>query len=1199
MPDARESKNTRADKIRTLRYIRDNSLQTTSMGRWPPGDGTLVSQADPDAILASGTVPGQPLQGGAGHQPPEPPPWALDAEEARRLDALDRYEAVGTPPEPEFDRIVRLAAGMFDAEVAVLGLVDEHQVWLKARCGTMLDRQPRGGSFCGQVVLSSAACVVMDPQSHPGLAAEREPLGRALAFCAGVPVTGPEGERVGALCIMDSAARDAFSAVDAAALVDLAAIASQQLEHRRQTLALERMNQRTARTDTLLHAVAEAATCDQALASVLTRLCDDHGAAAGSIWTLARPDNVLRAVSRSPRGRTPASSHFERLQPSGMRPGNSIIAEAALSGTPRAVRFAGVSDLRRYPMVKAAMENGLRSLVIQPLRVSGERFAVTLAFDRDRSDLDLVLADVGSLVDTIRPVLHRKLAEEQAYLLSTALDRANDAVVITEPQPEQLGGPRIVYANASFCRATGRAAHEVVGQPARVLLPGDAEADTQRRFDEALRGAAPARTELELCRKDGTRYWVETDVTPIADPGGGHSHWISIQRDVTGRRRADQARKEREASNRTLFEQSPMPTLLFDRDSLRFLDANGAAVRQYGWSRQQFLQMSLHDVQAPDEQPAFRNLIAAEQTLEIAGRPWTHFRADGSSIQVMVASHALTYAGEDAIMAVLQDVTEVEAARRAMQDANLRLADLASQLQARTSELTEAHRLARLGTWRRMTGAAASVWSDEMHEIIGVPKSAGPPNYEVFLDRVHPEDQGPVRAMQDAAAAQLTPGQVDFRVLLPGGGVRHCRLDARPILDADGAMRGLYGYCQDITAHKQTELALLRSEKLKSIGQLTGGIAHDFNNLLTVVTLNLEEALESLAPDEPLQDILQPAMHAALRGADLTQQLLSYARRAALRPEQVRLSTFFRNLQPLLTRTIGKAYDLQLRLHHDGLAYVDPAQLENAIINLVINARDATPNGGVIQVSTALATVAPPGMLAKSVLKAGLDTDVPEELAPGRHLVVRVADSGTGIPPDVLARVFEPFFTTKDVGRGSGLGLSMVYGFAKQSGGLATIASEPGAGTTVRLFLPLVQPAGGAQPAPAPSWRQQGLRVLVVDDEPELLSAAARMMSGMGLEVTVAPTAEQAAAMLHGPGRFDLLFSDVRLPGPVDGLKLAEQARAKGVGVLLTSGYTDHSAAALEAAGGQAPGDAGFLAKPYTRQALQAALAAALGPASP
>ena len=1117
----------------------------------------------------------------------------LDTAEARRLDALDSFEVAGTSPEPEFDRIARLAARLMGAPVATVCLVDERWVWVKGRAGTDISGQPRAGSLCAAALVSSDVTVLLNVT--PQRAHRTKAFDAQFGFFAAAPILAPGGIAIGALCVMDPRSRTSVAEEDTAGLADLAALVSQQLEHRRRTIALDRVNQRTVWTAELMHAVAHAPTGHQALASVLARLCQHHGAATGCVWTLTRPNDLMRELCRETAS-PELDSHFDLMRQVSLVPGNSIVAEAMLAGTPRAVRFAGVADLRRYPLTASAQRHGLQCQVIHPVHVSGERFAIALTFGMDRTDLDVVLDDLGSLDDTIRAALYRKVTEGHMHLLSTALDRANDAVLITEALPNDKGGPRIAYANASFLRATGYQASEVVGQSPRLLLPHDAAAPAQPDAHQPdADWVAPARIEAEQCRKDGSRYWVEMDVTPIAG-GPGQRRWVSIQRDVTARIQADQARKEREVSNRTLFEELPMPTLVFDRRSLRFLDVNDAAVRQYGWSRADFLAMSLPDVQVNDEQPAFGTLIAANRDLDIARRSWTHLRADGSHMQVTVASHALTYAGEDAMMAVLQDVTEIEAARRAMQGANLRLADLAAQLQARTTELTEAHRMARLGTWRWQLGAAEAVWCEEMHEIVGIPKSWGPPTQAAFMARIHPEDRAAVIAVEEAACAKRLAGQTDFRIMLVGGGVRHCRLDARPVLDEAGAVTALYGYCQDISDRKQAELALLRSEKLKSIGQLTGGIAHDFNNLLTVVTLNLEEALDSLAPDEPLHDILQPAMHAALRGAELTRHLLSYARRATLRPERVRMSAFFRNLQPMLSRTIGRSYDLQIRLGHDGAAFVDPAQLENAIINLVINARDAMPDGGCIQVSTALTAVGPVAGRHAQYDAAGT---LPDDLPAGDYLVIRVADHGTGIPADVLPRVFEPFFTTKDVGRGSGLGLSTVYGFARQSGGVATITSEMGAGTSVRLLLPIVPPDDGEgdaadRPQGAP-WQRRGLRALVVDDEADVLAAAGRMLTGMGLQVTLARSVAEAAAHLAGPVSFDLLFSDVRLPGPVDGVRLAAQARERlpAIKVLLTSGFSSHGSAPLEP-GSSLPGGVEFLPKPYTRQVLLAAIAGLL-----
>ena len=423
-----------------------------------------------------------------------------------------------------------------------------------------------------------------------------------------------------------------------------------------------------------------------------------------------------------------------------------------------------------------------------------------------------------------------------------------------------------------------------------------------------------------------------------------------------------------------------------------------------------------------------------------------------------------------------------------------------------------------------------------------------------------------------------TPQHFEYRVVLPDDQVAHLRAEIRPVLDETGCATELFGYSQDISDRKRAEQALLRNESLRALGQLTGGVAHDFNNLLTVVILNLEEATDTLGATDELQEVLAPALHAAVRGAELTSQLLSYARRATLRPERVRPDEFFGALRPLLNRVLGERYELQVLLRHNGgSAMVDPAQLDSAIMNLVINARDAMPHGGGIVLETRSVTLAAgsPGFM--------------DEVTPGRYVVISVSDRGEGIPAHLLARVFEPFFTTKATGKGSGMGLSMVYGFARQSGGHVTIDSVEGQGTTVRLFLP-VAAGPGDEPEleliEATEWSANGLRVLVVEDQESVLRTVTRMLRQLGFNVCPAISADAALDELETGGPFDVLFTDIVLPGVMDGVALAEEIRARSPAtrILLTSGFTEHSLSAND----MVSPDVDFLMKPYKRHDLQA-----------
>ncbi|MCW2240130.1 response regulator [Azospirillum canadense] len=353
-------------------------------------------------------------------------------------------------------------------------------------------------------------------------------------------------------------------------------------------------------------------------------------------------------------------------------------------------------------------------------------------------------------------------------------------------------------------------------------------------------------------------------------------------------------------------------------------------------------------------------------------------------------------------------------------------------------------------------------------------------------------------------------------------------------------------WAEEAERREAAEAALRQSQKLEAIGQLTGGVAHDFNNLLTVIVGNLG-LIERRAnnPDE-VRGMAAAALTAAARGERLTQHLLAFARRQALRPQVVDVNRLVSGLVPLVQRAVGERIAVDLRLAND-LAHcrIDPNQCETALLNLAVNARDAMPDGGRLTIATR---------------NARLDSAA-GELGPGDYVAVVVADTGAGIPPDILPHVFEPFFTTKDVGKGSGLGLSQIYGFARQSGGQAQIESAVGEGTTVTLLLP--QTRERAAVADASLFRSDPLAgkgevVLVVDDDDDVRAIAARSLRDLGYVVVTAPDGPSAVAILQGGQRIDALFSDVVMPNGMSGVALAREARRlrPGIGVLLTSGYT-------------------------------------------
>ena len=381
------------------------------------------------------------------------------------------------------------------------------------------------------------------------------------------------------------------------------------------------------------------------------------------------------------------------------------------------------------------------------------------------------------------------------------------------------------------------------------------------------------------------------------------------------------------------------------------------------------------------------------------------------------------------------------------------------------------------------------------------------------------------------------------------------------------------------------DIRLQHSQRMESIGQLTGGIAHDFNNLLTVVSGNAELLLEDDSIDPAQRPLVEMIAAAAQRGAALTQRLLAFARKQALDPRSVDLNQLVAGLDPMLRRTLGESIQIELALA-DGLwpALVDPGQLENALLNLCLNARDAMPDGGPLTLTTA--------NLHLDVAEAARQGD----LQPGDYVVLTVSDAGQGIAPEHLPRVIEPFFTTKPKGRGTGLGLSMVYGFIKQSAGHLAINSLPGRGTRVALQLPRARPDATAA---APSSAASGIgpdggdeTILLVEDDDAVRQVALAALQSFGYTVLTAANGPAALALLAQRPDVDLLFTDVVMPGGMNGRALADAARQlrPGLPVLYTSGYTEDAIVHQ----GRLDTDAQLLGKPYPRAELARAIRRAL-----
>ncbi len=415
-----------------------------------------------------------------------------------------------------------------------------------------------------------------------------------------------------------------------------------------------------------------------------------------------------------------------------------------------------------------------------------------------------------------------------------------------------------------------------------------------------------------------------------------------------------------------------------------------------------------------------------------------------------------------------------------------------------------------------------------------------------------------------------------------GNQVRHLVVSGRPMLDAQGAISGAVLVYHDATISREIERQLHQSQKLDSIGKLTGGVAHDFNNMLTVISGNTETLVSQLSGQPELQRVARLIDDAAERCAELIQHLLAFARRQPLQPRNVAINSAIADIAKLLRPTLGEQIQIETVLEQGSLtAHIDPSRLTNAVLNMAINARDAMPNGGKLLLETHRV------VLDEAYAQANVD------VRPGPYVMLAVSDTGTGMSAEIQQKAFEPFFTTKEIGKGSGLGLSMVYGFVKQSGGHIKIYSEQGHGTTIKLYLP---PGDGMiETAAAVTPQAQGgaETVFVVEDDTMVRNFVTSQLQALGYKTIAAADGQAALQLIDAGQSFDLLFTDVVIPGGMSGRELADEVakRRPGVKVLYTSGYTDNAIVHH----GKLDEGVMLLTKPYRRNQLAEMIRKALG----
>ncbi|HEY9211365.1 MAG TPA: PAS domain S-box protein, partial [Ancylobacter sp.] len=778
---------------------------------------------------------------------------------------------------------------------------------------------------------------------------------------------------------------------------------------------------------------------------------------------------------------------------------------------------------------------------------------------------------IAIVVETTAKVLAERWAAGERERLRRMFEQAPGFMAM-------LVGPDHVYdlANPAYMQLIGH--RDVLGKTVREALPEVEGQGYFERLDHVFRTGEPyagSALRVELQRSvygQVEERFIDLVYQPVRSQDGTVIGIFSQGIDVTDRVIAEAALRASEAQFRTFAQAMPnhvwtaSPDGRLDWFNDRIYEYSGATHARLaggGWA----------DVVHPDDLQRvvaqWRQAVGSVTTYEIEFRIR---RADGVFRWHLVRAVPIrTATGE--VSRWIGSNTDIEDQRRAAEALANQNLNLEQQVNERTIE--------RDRMWK-LSGDVMAV-SDFQGRVVAVNPAwtllLGWTEAELlgrsFLDMIHPDDHSATLNEM----ARLGQGERTFRFenrfLRKDGS--YCLLSWTAVPDE----HFIHSIGRDMTAEReaadvlrQTEVALQQAQKMETLGQLTGGVAHDFNNLLQVIGGNLQLLSKFVAGNEKAELRIASAMAGVSRGAKLASQLLAFGRRQPLEPKVVNIGRFISGLEDMLRRTLGETIDVETIIS-GGLwnSFVDPTQIENAVLNLAINARDAMNEHGKLTIEVGNAFLDEAYAIGH------------EDVVPGQYVVLAVSDTGTGMTPEVMERVFEPFFSTKPEGKGTGLGLSMVYGFVKQSGGHVKIYSEVGFGTTVKMYLP--RALQGEEPvASAVTGRTTGgtETILVAEDDEEVRNTVVATLTDLGYRVLKAKDAQGALNIVESGAAINLLFTDVVMPGTLRSPELARRARERlpGLAVLFTSGYTENAIVH----GGRLDAGVDLLGKPYSRESL-------------
>ena len=627
--------------------------------------------------------------------------------------------------------------------------------------------------------------------------------------------------------------------------------------------------------------------------------------------------------------------------------------------------------------------------------------------------------------------------------------------------------------------------------------------------------------------------------------------------DISERVHVQNALTESEKQYRLLFDSSPLPMWVFDRNTFAFLEVNEAAVQHYGYSRDEFRTMTILDIRPPEERSRIlqhmTQLVKGLQTPEV----WKHRKKNGSVIDVEITSHELAFQRRDAQLVVAHDITDQLKAEEDLRHSEEKFSKTfrSTPLPITISTVTD-------GRYIDVNEAFSNIMGYEREQVIG----------RTALDLNIWADANDRKQMIEQLNVEGHLHSFETQFVTRGGGSRMVLISAE-IIKLDGA-ECVIAITSDITDTRRLEEQFRQAQKMEAVGRLAGGVAHDFNNILGVIIGYSDLSREQLPDDSLVFKHIEQIRKAALRATGLTSQLLAFSRQQVLQPSVLNLNAVVNNVSKMLLRVVREDISLNFVPGEPlGNVKLDLGQVEQVLLNLVVNARDAMPRGGQIVIETD---------------NIDFDDDYAREhmpVKPGSYVMLAVSDTGAGIDKETLSRIFEPFFTTKPVGEGTGLGLSMVYGVVQQSGGSIWVYSEVGKGTSFKMYFPRVNESAISliEPKSDTHVASGSETILLVEDEEALRELTADLLRSGGYKVLVAEGGEAALAILRQSNTIHLVLTDVIMSG-MSGSELALEAKElrQDVRVLFMSGYTGQ----LIANHGVTESTSALVQKPFTKQAL-------------